>query len=187
MSGILEEIIATLWLMLPIYLPNPGAVIFGGGTPIDFGKNFVDGKRILGKSKTWRGFIGGSLLGVIIGLVQNYLAYFLPNTWFPYFSKDWISALLLLITMSFSSMLGDSTGSFIKRRLGIDSGGRAFLLDQLMFVIISWLFIFLFFPAWFLEHFWKTVPVLTVFVLTPLIHRGVNIAAYKLGYKDVPW
>ena len=187
MLWVLQEIIATLWLMLPVYLPNPGAVLFKGRVPIDFGKTFIDGRRILGKGKTWRGFFGGSLFGVIIGLLMNFIAFYAPQEWFPVFSTNWTTATLIVTTMAFSAMLGDSTGSFIKRRLGIGSGGRAFLLDQLMFVIMAWLFLYLFFPWWFFEHFWKLAPVLTVFILTPLIHRGVNILAYKLGYKDVPW
>ncbi len=187
MLEILAGIVATLWLMLPVYAPNPGAVIFGGGTPMDFGKKFYDGRRILGKSKTWRGFFGGSLLGFTLGLMQNYLSLYLPQEWFPVFSRDWMLAVPLLLTLSFSSLLGDATGSFIKRRLGIGSGGRAFLLDQLPFVLVAWLLAYIFFPEWFLQHFWNPVSVATVFVITPLLHRGVNIAAYKLGYKDVPW
>ncbi len=184
---ILEGIVITLWLMLPVYLPNPAAVIFGGGTPIDFGKNFIDGRRILGKGKTWRGFFGGALSGLVFGVIQNLGAFYLPQQWFPCFSTSWFYAILLLATMSFGAMLGDSFGSFIKRRMGIESGGKAFLLDQLMFVIIAWLLIYLFFPQWFLWHFWNVVSIITVFVLTPFIHRAVNIIAYKVGLKNVPW
>lgn len=187
MWEIVERIVATLWLMLPIYVPNPGAVIFGGGMPMDFGKNFYDGRRIFGKSKTWRGFFGGSLLGFSSGLFQNFISQYLPGSLFPRFSADWVFASLLILTMSFSSLLGDATGSFIKRRIGIESGGRAFLLDQLPFVMVAWLFTFLLFPEWFITHFLNWASVLTVFIITPLIHRAVNIAAYKLGYKDVPW
>ncbi len=184
---ILQVIIATLWLMLPVYLPNPAAVVFGGGTPMDFGKKFADRRRILGKGKTWRGFFGGAISGFIFGLIQNFVAFYLPQPWFPLFSESWLAASLLLLTMSFGAMLGDSFGSFIKRRMNIESGGKAFLLDQLMFVIVAWLLIYAFFPQWFLEHFWNIISVVTVFVLTPLIHRAVNIIGYKTGLKNVPW
>ena len=187
MIEIIARIFATLWLMLPVYLPNPGAVLFGGGTPMDFGKRFPDGRRILGKSKTWRGFFGGSLFGFSVGLLQNYISAFLPPDWFPQFSQEWGMAIPIVLTLSFSSLIGDATGSFIKRRLGIESGGRAFLIDQLPFVIVAWVFTFLLFPSWFMEHFWNIVSVATVFIITPIIHRLVNIAAYRLGYKDVPW
>ncbi len=42
------EVVKTIWLLLPAYTPNNFAVLFGGGTPIDLGKKFIDGKRILG-------------------------------------------------------------------------------------------------------------------------------------------
>ena len=53
-------LLSAFWIMLPAYLPNPVAAIFGGGTPIDLGKNFSDGKRVLGDGKTYRGLIFGN-------------------------------------------------------------------------------------------------------------------------------
>jgi len=55
--------------MLPAYLPNPVAALCGGGTPIDFGRNFSDNRRLFGDGKTWRGLIVGILAGVMIGLI----------------------------------------------------------------------------------------------------------------------
>ena len=47
----LEEIIPTIilavWLMLPAYIANPSAALFGGGKPIDGGRKFSDGRRDL--------------------------------------------------------------------------------------------------------------------------------------------
>ena len=54
---------AALWAMLPAYVPNSAAAVFGGGTPIDFGKTCGDGRRIFGDGKTHRGFFGGVLCG----------------------------------------------------------------------------------------------------------------------------
>ncbi len=185
--SILSQMVAALWLMLPAYIPNPAAVIFKGKIPMDFGKNFVDDRRILGKGKTWRGFLGGSFVGLIFGIFQNFLSIYLPQQWFPYFSEDFILSLFIIFTLSFGAMLGDSIGSFIKRRIGIGSGGKAFLLDQLTFVVVAWLLLYIFFPLWFFNHFWKIVPILTIFIITPLLHRAVNILGYKMGKKNVPW
>jgi len=183
---ILSQMIASLWLMLPAYLPNPAAVLFKGKIPMDFGRNFIDRKRILGKGKTWRGFFGGALTGFAFGLLQNFIARYLPQPWFPPFSED-TRVIGIILSLSFGAMLGDSFGSFIKRRLGIESGGRAFLLDQLTFVLVAWLLLWLLYPAWFMAHFGKPVPVSTILVITPIIHRIVNIIGYKMGKKDVPW
>ena len=50
---------SAIWVMLPAYLPNNIAALTGGGMPVDLGKNWSDGKRILGDGKTIRGFAGG--------------------------------------------------------------------------------------------------------------------------------
>ena len=186
MMNALAQAIAALWLMLPAYIPNSAAVIFKGKTPMDFGKNFWDGRRILGKGKTWRGFFGGALTGMAVGTAQNFLSLYLPQNYFPQFSSD-MSFIGILACLSFGAMLGDSFGSFIKRRLGIKSGGRAFLLDQLTFVFIAWLFTYIFYPEFFVFAFGNIPAVVTILLLTPLIHRAVNIIAYKMGKKPVPW
>ncbi len=180
------QAIAALWLMIPAYLPNSAAVVFHGKTPIDFGKNFVDGRRILGNGKTWRGFFGGALSGILAGTIQNYLSLILPQDYFPQFSSN-IYFIGILASLSFGAMLGDSFGSFIKRRLGIESGGKAFLLDQLTFVFIAWLFAYIFYPSFFLFAFGNIPAIVTILVITPLVHRIVNIMAYKMGKKSVPW
>ena len=40
-----------VWVFVPALLPNSAAVVFGGGTPVDFGRSWR-GKRILGDGKT---------------------------------------------------------------------------------------------------------------------------------------
>jgi len=51
MYEIFKIIGQAIWLMLPAYTANPMAVVFGGGTPIDLGKKWIDGKRILEKPR----------------------------------------------------------------------------------------------------------------------------------------
>ncbi|HUU07508.1 MAG TPA: CDP-archaeol synthase, partial [Thermoplasmata archaeon] len=48
-----EAAFAGLWLMLPALIPNPAAVLVGGGTPMDLGRTWR-GRRVLGDGKTWR-------------------------------------------------------------------------------------------------------------------------------------
>ncbi len=183
----LEEIINALWLMLPAYVANPAAVLFKGKLPIDLNRKFFDGRRILGRGKTWKGFFGGAFSGIIIGEIEQILATFLPNSYFIQFSSDQIQALLILITISFGSMLGDSIGSFIKRRINLESGANALFLDQYPFLIISLLLYYLFFSSEFLKYIWNTFSIVTLIVITPLLHRLVNILGFKIGKKEVPW
>src|SRR5207244_4565349 len=72
-----------LWFFLPAYVANPMAVVFGGGTPIDFGRTLRDGERLFGDGKTWRGLVGGTLAGALLGLLLTVpFNLFAPNsTW----------------------------------------------------------------------------------------------------------
>ncbi len=74
LTEVLLLIFLGFWLMLPAFLPNSAAVLFGGGLPMDLGKSWK-GKRLLGDGKTWRGFIGGVSAGTSIGIIQLFIAY----------------------------------------------------------------------------------------------------------------
>ncbi len=186
--SLLQAIANGVWLTLPSLVPNSGAVLFGGGTPIDFGRTWR-GKRILGDGKTWRGFIGGTLLGILVGLAQLYAASFYDSV--NYFGfGPYPSCVGIVILLAVGSLLGDMGGSFIKRRLDIGRGRKAPLLDQYTFLIGSFLLVLLFNPDWFIAHFIEgenILALITIIVVTPILHRTVNIIGYKVGKKQVPW
>ena len=69
MPNIPLEIFQSILFFIPAAVTNPGAVITGGHFPVDFGKKFVDGRRIFGDGKTWSGFFGGVGTGIILGLI----------------------------------------------------------------------------------------------------------------------
>lgn len=184
----MEAALAGLWLMLPALIPNSAAVIVGGGTPMDFGKT-LRGRRVLGDGKTWRGFIGGASAGILLGLLQIALTRSLE------LGEEWShgelsSAFVIVLCLGLGSMMGDSIGSFIKRRLGVNRGTKAPGLDQYNFLLGAILLVIIFQFGWFGAHFiegnaiWALVALL---VVVPLLHRGVNIIGYKMGKKNVPW
>jgi len=184
----LEVIILAIWLMIPAGLANPFAALLGGGTPIDFGKKFIDDKRILGDGKTFRGLILGSLCGTIIGVIQIILAPYIA----PYLAGFVDPQLLVgysyiaLITMPFGALAGDIAKSFFKRRLGFDRGAMLPIADQLDFVAGAWILTLLADPKWLLSNFTIWVAIAVVLII-PVFHVAFNIAGYKLGKKDVPW
>ena len=49
---IVTLIVEALKFIFPGYCANAVPVIAGGGRPMDFGKNFFDGKPVFGKNKT---------------------------------------------------------------------------------------------------------------------------------------
>ena len=183
-TSLILKVLETLWLMLPSYTPNNFAVVFGGGTPIDLGKRFIDGKRILGDGKTFRGFAGGLFGGLAVANVE----YFLEGLFgvHVFSSLPYPGFLRLAFSLALGSLAGDCLGSFIKRRFGVERGAKFPLLDQYDFLVLSFLFAWLFSRREFERLYTPEVIVLAV-VLTPVLHRLANVIAYRLGLKDVPW
>ncbi|MGD1060638.1 MAG: CDP-2,3-bis-(O-geranylgeranyl)-sn-glycerol synthase [Methanomassiliicoccales archaeon] len=184
-----------MWIMLPALIPNSAAVLTGGGTPVDFGRSWR-GNRILGDGKTWRGFFGGAVFGVLVGMIQLLVAQIYPaEVWFPsaptnYGFGPMPGAIGVVIALSVGALLGDMAGAFIKRRMGYARGHRVPLLDIYDFVLGALILTLMFFPDWFLHAFvydLGLVSLITVLIAVPLIHRLFNIIGYKAGLKKEPW
>ncbi len=178
----MEVILRTIWLLLPAYTPNNFAVILGGGRPLDFGRKFLDGRRILGDGKTIRGFFGGIFGGILIAhvqiLIENTFGFSL------YSSLGYLEFLHLTFLLSFGSMVGDSFGSFIKRRFGFERGRSFPILDQLTFLIFAYLFASTS-PSF--SHLFTSDVIVVGLLMTPILHILVNVVAYKLKLKEVWW
>lgn len=157
----------------PMYVANASAMIFGGKTPIDGGKHFWDGKPLLGKGKTWKGTLMGVLLGTFAGLlIWNFF-----SAEAALLSSEYPSYAFLL---ALGAIVGDMVGSFIKRRMNIERGKQAPLLDQLDFVIGGLVLGLVYFQP-------DVVQVLVLILITPLIHSLANRIAFLLKLKNVPW
>lgn len=167
-----------VWAILPAYVPNSVAVLVGGGSSIDGGRTWR-GRRLLGDGKTWRGFLGGTLVGSALALALNALRPGLSPA-LPTFPSA------VIVTLPLGAMLGDAFGSFLKRRIGRERGAPVPVLDQLGFVVVALLLSLLVAPGWTATTY--TPPVLlVVLLLTPLAHVGTNVVAYLLGLKSEPW
>lgn len=152
----------------------------GGGIPIDGGRYWSDKRRLLGDGKTVRGFVGGILSGIIVGLIQVFAQ---EISIFSLLPRMTLTAVILLAT---GSLVGDLIKSFFKRRAGITRGGKWPVIDQYDFLIGA--FVFLIIGDFQFAEKYFTIPViLAVLVITPVLHRVVNIIGYKMGVKEVPW
>jgi CDP-2,3-bis-(O-geranylgeranyl)-sn-glycerol synthase len=174
--------------MLPAFIPNSAAVVLGGGTPLDFGRSWR-GKRIFGDGKTWRGLVGGVLVGGLMGMVQLLVAAQVDPVGGLGFGSFPANAALVFV-LALGSMLGDAGGAFIKRRLGLTRGAKAPGLDQYNFVAGAFVLSIIFFPSWFLRSFIEGEAIFALIVLlivVPLIHRAVNIVGHRAGLKQEPW
>jgi CDP-2,3-bis-(O-geranylgeranyl)-sn-glycerol synthase len=162
----------------------------GRGPPMDFGHVFArDGRRILGPSKTWSGFLFGSLFALPFALFEAWLYLIAPPPWqiVPSYGATLLAALPLGVLLTFGAMSGDALGSFLKRRLGRDSGARTLLVDQLPFVLLPIGLGLAIFPATFGPTFWSLEALLWLLVYTLALHAAFNWVGYWVGLKKVPW
>ncbi|MDA9722494.1 CDP-archaeol synthase [Euryarchaeota archaeon] len=214
--GILSLSLMVLWLYLPGFLANTFAMMWGkwlpktgyGPWPIDGGRTMKDGNRILGDGKTWNGLIGGSLTSGLLCVLLVSLMGDVPTsnniesgvfahpltgyegTWFDLGSVA-MSAFVLGSFLGFACLIGDSTGSFIKRRRGLkregDVSSKAPLLDTLPFAIMVFLWGQLFLQDSLLSDTELILPMVIIVVITPILHRSFNLIGYYIGWKDVPY
>jgi CDP-2,3-bis-(O-geranylgeranyl)-sn-glycerol synthase len=158
-------IIEALKFIFPAYCANGAPVLAGGGLPMDFGKNFIDGRRVFGKNKTFRGFFFGFAIGLAVGVAESGL--------FGY-------PIIFSAVSPLGALLGDLAGAFLKRRLNIAPGGLLPVIDQIDFVVGAVVFSF---PLGIVS--WQLAAV--ILIITPPIHLFTNYLAYRLGLKSNPW
>ena len=209
-NGFFILILYTLWIYLPGFLVNTFAMMWGkwfpktgyGPWPIDGGKNWKDGNRILGDGKTWNGLIGGSLTSgllciIMVMVTQGNTSNALPFVDPVFESRGWyvtnntyLTAMILGSFLGLTSLIGDATGSFFKRRKGLKREGnissKAPLLDTIPFALSVFTFGIIFLGG---QHgAVELIPsMLAILVITPLLHRSFNLIGYAIGWKDVPY
>jgi len=167
-----QLIIEALKFIFPAYCANAMPVIVGGGLPMDFGRNFADGRPVFGKNKTFRGFFSGLVAGTVAGLAESAV---FGTRFFPV----WLGVLL-----SLGALLGDLLGAFLKRRIGLAPGELLPVVDQIDFIagaLLLSLPVSLSLPSW----SWELV--VAALIITLPVHLLTNLAAYKLKLKSKPW
>jgi len=169
LDSIIELIYKSLIYILPAYIANASPTILGGGTPIDLGKKFIDGRRIFGDHKTIRGLISG----IVIGTLTGPLLYLLGA------ETDLFNSFFRALLLSIGTHIGDLTGSFIKRRINLKPGESAPILDQLGFLIFALILSTPVYPV--------DIPTaITLVVITLILHPITNLIAYKAKIQETP-
>ena len=182
-----EIILQALWLVLPAYIANASAVLVGGGTPIDFGKTWKDGTRILGDGKTWRGLIAGAFIGMTAGFGLSVAAKYIATSEFAFLNiNDFMGfpfMIPIVFSLCFGALMGDIAESFFKRRIGKGRGEDWIPFDQVDFILGALLCSLLMagflhvagFTAdnWFIDSF-SVWHILILLVITPFFHLFAN-------------
>jgi CDP-2,3-bis-(O-geranylgeranyl)-sn-glycerol synthase len=181
-----DFIIQAFWIILPAYIANASALLFGGGIPIDFGKKWRDGKRILGDGKTWGGLFIGTFVGMIAGFGFSAVSKCALNINFPIRLNDFLGFPLMipvLFSICFGALIGDIIESFFKRRRGKKRGENWIPFDQIDF-ILGVLFLSFIMGSilqimnltdgnWFFDSF-SIYHIFILLVVTPFIHLFAN-------------
>jgi len=212
----LATLIFSVLFIVPAYFSNAGMVIVGGGKPLDGGKLWRDGRRILGDHKTISGLVKGPLYigiplsfglfllflllwpviqlipidGASTGVYELYSEIFYYQY---YFIGGPIPVGILMIVFrivfcSYGAAFGDLAGSFLKRRFNIKSGAPFWVVDQLDFAVGA--IIFAIIPAIFFPGFYLIPDVniiIFLLILTPSVSLIANTIAYLVNLKEVPW
>ncbi len=186
-------IIQAFWIVIPIYVANASAVIVGGGTPIDFGKTWNDGRRILGDGKTWRGLLSGTFLGMTAGFGLAVGATYLSGSDYSFLGLTNFEGFPLMIPILFSlcfgALLGDVVESFFKRRIGKDRGQDWIPFDQLDFIVGALVLSFVISELLFLlqltsdQWFFQSLTIwhmAILLIVTPFIHITANVLFRKI-------
>jgi CDP-2,3-bis-(O-geranylgeranyl)-sn-glycerol synthase len=180
-----------LWVLLPALIANATATIpRGRGPPMDFGRTWArDGRRVLGSSKTWSGFWFGTLFAMPFGLLEAWLILLAPPDLaiVPKFGPTVLAAVPVVFLLAAGAMTGDALGSFVKRRLGRDSGARTLLLDQLPFVLVPIGLGVVLYPSIFVTTFDSLEAIGWLLLYTLGLHAAFNYVGYWVGLKKVPW
>ena len=171
---------------------NRTALLTGGGTPIDFGKKYKDGKRILGDGKTWNGLFVGAFLGITSGFGLSIVAIYANDSEFAFLGLNDFGRFPLMIPIVFSICFGALTGdileSFLKRRIGKKRGEDWIPFNQIDFILGALVLSFIIASLthvlgfskynWFLESFtiWHIIVLL---IITPFFHIFANFVHRK--------
>jgi hypothetical protein len=158
-------VIARLLLLLAVANTAPIVAknVFGTrwNAPLDAGWRFVDGRSLLGPSKTIRGVVAAMAGTAVAAALMGFS-----------FGLGFVLGAL--------AMLGDSLSSFAKRRLNIESGGRATGIDQIPEALLPILVVRDEFGLSLLE---VAAIALVFFVLEIPLAR----LFFKLGLRDHPY
>jgi CDP-2,3-bis-(O-geranylgeranyl)-sn-glycerol synthase len=208
-------LIFSVLLIAPAYISNASMVITGGGRPIDGGKLFRDGRRILGDHKTMKGLKGPLYIGIPLSFIifllffilwqpiediifqasaeGLYILYNDINIFQYYFiggevPLNFLVLLVRIILASYGAVIGDLIGSFLKRRFDIKSGAPFWIVDQLDFAFIAILFVSI--PGFISPQLFLLPDIyilVLLIILTPTVSIIANTIAFLVGLKSVPY
>jgi CDP-2,3-bis-(O-geranylgeranyl)-sn-glycerol synthase len=183
-----QFLLSVFYFFLPAYFANMTPPIFmkldklkSLAKPVDFGKEFM-GKPIFGSHKTWRGIITGIMVGTLLALLQGFLYQFSFFQSISFFDYQKINILYFGFLMALSTMIGDLTFAFIKRRLNLKPGAKFIPFDQTNYVLANAVLLTLFSGIDIDIMVW-----IVLFFFSFFLHVIVNRIGYHLKINRAKW
>ncbi|MBU0577106.1 CDP-archaeol synthase [Patescibacteria group bacterium] len=172
-----EIFMQAVWLILPAGVANMAPVLFKWlplfNVPVDFGARFR-GQPLFGAHKTYRGFLAGIFMAVLVVYIQQLL--YPQMTAYSLINYSEINIWYVGFLLGFGALFGDMIESFFKRQVGIASGKSWAPFDQ-----IDWILGGLIFISFCQIISWKVW--IAAILLFGLLHPIVNLIGYYLGVK----
>lgn len=174
------ELALRLLIFAPAFTANSAPLIarniFKKTHPVDFGRSFLDRKRLFGDSKSWEGFVAGILVGTMTGAVLA-----------PFYGYRCAELAFIGLLEGLSAMIGDLMNSFLKRRLGLKPGAPLPVFDQLSFILTTIAIIQSLDIVKTLGIELGVTEALAVVIAALILHPISNYVAYLLKLKEVPY
>ncbi|MBI4181846.1 MAG: CDP-archaeol synthase [Candidatus Aenigmarchaeota archaeon] len=181
----LFTLVEGFWFFLPAYGANglaPLVKYLPARHRMDGGRQWR-GKPLLGEGKSWEGFALGTLVAILVSLIQ--LAAF-PSLPWSLSEQQGVTlhiapmGPLLGLLLGLGAMGADALKSIVKRQLRLARGSPLPLVDQDDFILGSFLLAGLLVPA--------ALSWLVLFlVITPAVHFATCFLGFRLGIKKEPW
>ena len=132
------------YILLPLILAGVSNMIFVKikflgflKTPIDNNISLIDGKRLFGDNKTWKGFMG---MIIFTAFWTSVLVFIFPdslNFVFNSTEKNAVSVFALGAILALAYVLFELPNSYIKRRLSIAPGKSGKGLLKYIFILVD--------------------------------------------------
>jgi CDP-2,3-bis-(O-geranylgeranyl)-sn-glycerol synthase len=181
-----SNILLALWFFLPAGIANATPVFAKKiswldklNYPIDFKKE-LNGIRIFGDNKTFRGLISGIVMAILTAGIMQYIynnSEDLRTTLGFDFSS--INFIVYGFLAGMGALLGDAIKSFFKRRVNIKPGSTWFPFDQIDYIVGGIIFLM---PLIMLT--------LEQYLITFFVWFGMHLISTYIGYllklKDKP-
>lgn len=183
----IDTLVFSLWFFLPAGVANGLPPILARlplirdwNLPLDFGRSWR-GKRLFGEHKTWRGLLGGTAAGALIGILTYYIQ---PDSMPLQAGADVLGSVagmaVLGSLLGFGALTGDALESALKRQWNKAAGTSWFPFDQLDYIFGG-------LAASLLVVRLEPAAYLVITISWFLIHPAASYLAYRVGLKKQPF